>query len=78
MNLEKSILLVLLFVGAIWATSTISYKKGYQDANAEWQVNTVKMGYAHFNTFSGLWEWNPNVRELTLTNITTVVEEPTE
>jgi len=78
MNLEKSILLVLLFIGAIWATSTISYKKGHQDANSEWQANTVKMGYAHYNTFSGMWEWRPNTRDLTLTNITTVVEEPTE
>ena len=77
MNLEKFILLVLLFVGAIWVTSTISYKKGYQDANSEWQVNTVKMGYAHFNTFNGLWEWNTNVKELTLTNVTTVFEDST-
>lgn len=78
MNLEKSILLVLLFVGVVWATSTISYKKGYQDANSEWQSNTVKMGYAHYNTFSGMWEWNPNTKDLILTNVTTVVEEPTE
>ncbi len=78
MNLEKSILLMLLIVGSVWSTSIISYKKGYKDAILEWQSNTIKMGYARYNTFSGLWEWNSNIKELTLTNITTVVEEPSE
>jgi len=78
MNWEKSILVVLLFVGAVWGSATIFYKKGYNDSNLEWQTNTVKMGYAHYNTFSGMWEWNPNTKELILTNVTTVIEESSD
>lgn len=78
MNWEKSVLVILLFIGAVWGTATVFYKNGYNDCNLEWQVNTVKMGYAHYNTFNGMWEWKPNLKELTLTNVTTIVEEPSE
>jgi hypothetical protein len=78
MNIEKAVLIILVFIGSIWGASSLSYKRGYRDSTLEWQSNTVKMGYAHYNMFSGMWEWKPNLKELTLTNITTVVEEPHE
>lgn len=78
MNVEKITLVLLLFFGSVWATATIFYKKGYNDSSLEWQSNSVKMGYAHYNTFNGMWEWKSNTKELILTNITTVVEETVE